>query len=189
METEQKPKATTILEVIQEESLKARKIVADRNAAIAADVTKPEQGKAKPYSFKAVSVDNQGVIVLIGAAAGNIDHDDEVLQKAALLGMAYEFCASKTREFRANHQEVIPCELVASWPGGPILKSGKVLKAGEAIPENDTVVGINIEKGQETHWFVSVKPLDEKILDAARKGEIVGASWAGYVSREPVQGT
>lgn len=139
--------------------------------------------KARP-TFKAIPSDNQGVIIGIGSAAHIVDRDDEVVTPAALLGMAYDFCASKAREFRANHDAVIDADLVASWPGAPILKSGRVLGVGEELPTDDPVVGINIEKGNETHWFVGVRPHDERIVEAARKGEVVGFSWGGFAAKE-----
>lgn len=141
----------------------------------------PGQTEAKA-TFKAVNVDDHGVIVGIGASI-SVDREDDAVQKGALLGLAYEFCASKGREFRANHdpEVVLDAELVASWPGAPILKSGTILQPGQEIPSDDPVVGINIEKGKETHWFVSIRPKDKAIVDAARKGEIVGFSWGGMV--------
>lgn len=146
-----------------------------------------DKATAKPYAFKAVSTDDTGVIVGIGAAAENIDLDDEVMRKADLVKMAFEFCASKARTFKANHKEEIGCDLVASWPGAPIFKSGNVLKAGEALPTDDPIIGINIEKGSETHWFVAVKPHDASAVEAAKKGDIAGFSWSGPVKKTPLQ--
>lgn len=147
-------------------------------------------GKAgeKPYAFKAISTNDTGVILGIGAAAENIDLDDEVMRKADLVRMSYDFCSASTRTFKANHKEEIGCDLVASWPGAPIFKSGKVLKAGDAIPADDPIIGINIEKGSETHWFVAVKPHDAEVLETAKKGGIAGFSWSGLVKKTPVKG-
>lgn len=143
------------------------------------------RAKAAPSpTFKAVAVDAQGVIIGIGSAAHIVDREDEHVGAGALLGMAYDFCASKAREFRANHESPLEADLVASWPGAPILKSGRVIGVGEELPDDDPVVGINIEKGNETHWFVGVRPKDERITKAARDGEIVGFSWGGFASKE-----
>ncbi len=163
-------------------------------AAAAAATAATEAGKAaaiepKPYAFKALSVDtgDHSVIVGIGAAAENIDLDDEVIRQHDLVAMSYDFCASKARAFKANHADPLPkAELVASWPGAPILKSGRVLKVGEALPTDDAVIGINIEKGRETHWFVKVRPNDAAIVEAAKAGDVAGFSWAGLVNRTPV---
>lgn len=145
-------------------------------ARIGATATRP--------AFKAVSVDNQGVIVGIGSAAYIVDSEEDEVQQRALVGMAYDFCASKAREFRANHDDLLEADLVASWPGAPILKSGRVLGRGEELPADDLVVGINIEKGNETHWFVGVRPHDPRVVDAARKGDILGFSWGGFAAKE-----
>lgn len=155
--------------------------------ATAADAapTGEAKGEKKPLAFKAVAVDDQGVIIGIGASIG-VDSQDEAVTKAALLGLAYEFCAGTDREFRANHDEKakVDAELVCSWPGAPVLKSGTILAPGQEVPPNDPIVAINIEKGAETHWFVGIRPKDEAVLKAARNGEIAGFSWGGYASKE-----
>jgi hypothetical protein len=140
-----------------------------------------EQPSQEPKpTFKAVKVDDQGVIIGVGASIG-LDREEDTVEKGALLGMAYDFCASKAREFRANHDKdvVLDAELVCSWPGAPVLKSGKILEPGAEIPEDDAVVAINFEKGNETHWFVGIRPKDARVTEAARKGELVGFSWGG----------
>lgn len=160
------------------------------NAAVTPNVAQAtaaaaEAKAAKRATFKAVCVDDQGVIIGIGASIG-IDKQDEAVTKAALLGLAYDFCANADRQFRANHDEkaAVDADLVCSWPGAPVLKSGVILAPGQDVPENDPIVAINIEKGQETHWFVGIRPKDEAVLKAARDGEIVGFSWGGYASKE-----
>ena len=90
---------------------------------------------AGPVTFKAAYVSDDGVIYGIGAYAENIDLDDEVLRTKALVGMAYDFCSATNRVFKANHQDVLAADLVASMPGAPILKSGRILAAGEDVPE------------------------------------------------------
>lgn len=138
----------------------------------------------KGMTFKAVCVDDQGVIIGIGASIAT-DNDNESVSKGALIGMAHDFCSSDNRAFRANHDKgmAIDADLVASWPGAPVLKSGRILAPGEAIPQDDAVVAINIEKGKETHWFIGVKPRDPRVLEQARKGELVGFSWGGYARK------
>lgn len=175
--------AKTIAEVIK----------SAREAAAPAPVAAPQagapggesKGEKKAMTFKAVCVDDQGVIIGIGASIGT-DRQDEAVTKAALLGLAYDFCAGSDRQFRANHDEkaTVDADLVCSWPGAPVLKSGKILDPGAEVPEGDSVVAINIEKGKETHWFVGIRPKDEAVLKAARNGEIAGFSWGGYASKE-----
>ena len=198
------PTKTTVLEIARSAREKADAQTAAALTAATATVTEAatpeaaaavaEAGKAgavdaKPYAFKALGVDSgdDSIIVGIGAAAENIDLDDEVIRQRDLVAMSYNFCASKARAFKANHADALPkAELVASWPGAPILKSGRVLKAGEALPTDDDVVGINIEKGRETHWFVKVRPNDPAIVEAAKAGAVSGFSWGGMVNRTPV---
>ncbi len=140
-------------------------------------------------TFKAVNVDDHGVIIAIGASIG-LDREDETVTKAALIGMAYDFCATPNREFRANHdaEAILKADLVASFPGAPILKSGALLAPGSEIPDGDEIIGIDIRKGNETHWFVGIKPHDSAITEAARKGELAGLSWGGYARKEDAHG-
>ena len=154
-----------------------------------AEVVKAARQPSPVQTFKAVNVDNQGVIIAIGASVG-LDREDDAVTKAALIGMAYDFCAASNREFRANHdaEAVLKADLVASFPGAPILKSGAILAPGAEMPEGDEIIGIDIRKGNETHWFVGIKPHDPAITEAARKGELAGLSWGGYARKEDAHG-
>lgn len=145
-----------------------------------------EEKKAAAPRFKAIAVDD-GVIIGIGAYAENVDLDNEVVDKANLVKMAYEFCASADRTFKANHQEELGADLVASWPGAPILKSGRKLADGESLPDDDPVIGISLEKGAESAWFVAVRPHDPEVAKAAKAGEVVGFSWGATVTKEPME--
>ena len=147
----------------------------------------PAEAKAAPVAtFKAAYVSDDGVIYGIGAYAESFDRDDDNLRTKALVKMAYDFCAASTRTFKACHKEELGADLVASMPGAPILKSGRVLKAGEEIPSNDPVTGIDL-KAEPIAWFVGVRPRDPDVSEMARKGEIVGFSWGAYVDRELVK--
>lgn len=181
----------TIADVISAQSKAAseqyqQSVAAATASAAVTTGAQPAAAEAKAATFKAVAVDDQGVIIGIGAMAGNIDRDGEVVQVGALLQMAYDFCASKARTFKANHDDAaeLSADLVASMPGAPVLKSGRILKAGEDLPDDDPVVGINIEKGNEIAWFMGIRPHDPAVLEAARKGEIVGFSWGGFAAKE-----
>ncbi len=184
------PSKTSVADVVRESS-RAAKIPdvavvtahAPAAGAIAAGAT--DGAKAKPVAFKAVSVDDHGVIIGIGAVAGNVDLDNETLAQKGLVTMAYDFCGANARVLKANHGDAMPkAELVASWPGAPILKSGALL-APDAMPtDEDPIVGISLEKGKETHWFVGIRPNDDAVLEQAKKGGIAGFSWGAYVTRE-----
>lgn len=169
---------TQEVKTVEDVVRKAREERQDASKAKASGKT-AEAPEARPV-FKAVNVDDQGVIIGIGASIAK-DNEEDVVERGALVGLAYDFCASKAREFRANHDEavVLDADLVCSWPGAPILKSGKILEAGVDAPADDPIVGINFEKGKETHWFVGIKAKDARITEAARKGELVGFSWGG----------
>ena len=174
---------TSVLDVVKEVSRAAK--IPDAAVAAGKDGAAATDGaKAKPIAFKALGVDEHGVIVGIGAVAGNIDLDNETLAQKGLVTMAYDFCGANARVLKANHGETMPkAELVASWPGAPILKSGAIL-APDAMPtDEDPIVGINIEKGKETHWFVGIRPNDDAVLEEAKKGGIAGFSWGAYVTR------
>lgn len=142
----------------------------------------PAETPSVKHTFKAIAAQD-GVIVGIGSYAELVDLDNDVVRKSDLVKMAYDFCANKDRKFKANHKNDIDCDLVASWPGAPVLKSGKVLRDGEPIPADDPVVAISLEKGSETAWFLAVRPHDKSIADLAEKGEVAGFSWAGPASR------
>ena len=102
--------------------------------------------------------------------------------------MAHDFCASDKRVFKANHTNEIEMKLVESALGRPILDTGVMLKAGDAIPDNAKVIGFDT-MADPTHWFVGVKPEGEgapALLEAAKAGEIAGFSWAGVVDKKAI---
>lgn len=161
------------------------------------DIMREQRAKAaaiKSQSFKAVATSDTdlGVIIGIGAAVGsptNLDLDGEFIEKADLFKMCFDFTGSAKRTFKANHKDGIDCTLVMSWAGAPIVevdKAARMLEDGEAISDDMKIVGISLDVSKATHWFVGVKPNDPEILEAAKAGEIVGFSWAGFVTRTEV---
>jgi hypothetical protein len=97
--------------------------------------------------------------------------------------------SAEGRTFKANHSEPLDCTLVESWVGAPIISDGdalRTLKADETLAEDMNVVGINIEKGNETHWFLSFKPSDPEVAEIAKAGGIAGGSWGAFVSKTEV---
>lgn len=164
--------------VKQEASVAATAAVKESNDAAA---EKPEGEKAS-VAFKAAYVSDDGVIYLIGAYAGNVDKDNEVLQTKALVDMSYDFCSAASRVFKCNHKTEIGADLVASMPGAPRLKSGRILKFGEEHPENDPITGIDLD-AEPIAWFVGVRPHDKSVAEKAKAGEIVGSSWGAFVDR------
>lgn len=149
--------------------------------------------EAPTMAFKAIGSTTEGVIIGIGAAAGNpdkLDLDEEFVSKADLVQMAYDFCSSKDRTFKANHREKIDCDLVASWPGAPIIKNGsgvRLLDDNEYLDDSMEVVGISTAKGAESHWFVGVKPKDPEIAELAAKGGIAGFSFGAHANRTAIE--
>jgi hypothetical protein len=129
---------------------------------------------------------------VIGGAAGDVnklDLDGEFIGKADLCKMAFDFVSAEGRTFKANHSEPLDCTLVESWVGAPIISDGdalRTLKADETLAEDMNVVGINIEKGNETHWFLSFKPSDPEVAEIAKAGGIAGGSWGAFVSKTEV---
>lgn len=140
----------------------------------------------RAMTFRAVGSTTEGVIVGIGASAGSpdkLDREGEFLDMPALKKMAYDFCAATSRTFKANHEEEIDCALVASWPGAPLIADGggvRRLQKNEPLDPSMTVVGIDIQKGAESHWFVAVKPRDPQIAQLAAEGGIAGFSFGAY---------
>lgn len=166
----------------------AAQAAVDAQATPDAEAAKPAEEikeTAKPVTFKAAYVSNDGVIYLIGAYAGNVDLDNDVLQTKALVDMSYDFCSSKARTFKANHKNDIAADLVASMPGAPILKSGRVMAYGEDLPEDDPITGICITS-EPVAWFVGIRPHDKAIAEKARAGEIIGSSWGAFVDRHEI---
>lgn len=146
----------------------------------------------KRVAFKAIGSTPEGIIVGIGAAAGDknkLDLDGEFFSKADLVKMAHDFCAARDRTFKANHKKAIGCDLVSSWPGAPIIKDGngvRTLKASETLTDEMHVVGIDITKGKETHWFVAARPKDAEVAALAAKGGVAGFSVGVLATRVEV---
>jgi hypothetical protein len=167
------------------------KRVADQQAAEAAAQAASAakeasaESKAAPV-FKAAYASDDGVIYCIGAYAGNVDLDEDVLQTKTLVAMAYDFTKAAARTFKANHTDALEADLVASMPGAPILKSGRVLKFGEEIPDDDEVTGIDL-KAEPIAWFVGLKPHDPAVAQLARDGKLAGTSWGAYATREVIE--
>jgi hypothetical protein len=164
-------------------------------AAKPADATPAGGAEAKGApKFTVYKADTEtGVIYTFASAAAITDADKEAVPQADLIAMAHGFCASKGRAFNANHGQdhfdLSKAELVESIVGAPILKSGRVMKLGEELPkaEDDPVVGMNIEKGAETHWLIGFKPNNEAVVEEAKKGGVVGASWEGFANKVEVK--
>ena len=167
--------------------------------AKAAEAAKPavesegSEGKAKEVAFKAISVNEFGVIYGIGGAAGdptNLDLDGEFMEKADLIRMAHSFSAKSDRKFKANHKGEIACDLVESFVGAPMIEDGsggmRMLKAGERLTRDMSIAAINVQKGNETHWFVGVRPTDPDVVARSKRGEIAGLSWGAKVSKTEV---
>jgi len=134
-------------------------------------------------TFKAIAVDEeQGVLIAVASTAGNVDNDGDVISVPGLRDLAYDFTAGD-RRFKSNHQQDIKCELVGSWVGSPILKSGRVLQAGEEPTADDPIVAISLEKGTECAWIVALRP-DPSIIQAAKSGKVTGLSWGGVATTE-----
>ena len=186
---------TPIGEAVRKASERARELTEEYRKGTAlvaapeppAPPAPPVPAPERKVDFKAVRFDDQGdvgVVYGFGASIGKDKENDEV-ERAALIGMAHDFAADKAKVFCANHDEGYPFAgaLVENVVGRPVLKSGKILPPGEAIPADDAFVAMNVEKGLETHWFFGYRPTDPKVVDAARKGEIVGFSWAGHANK------
>ena len=145
-------------------------------------------------AFKAIGTNDLGCIRLIGASAGSpnkLDEDKEFFEKADVIKMAFDFVSKSDRKFNANHNEDEPLNvtLVESFVGAPIIKADekeRMLKPDEQLTDDMEVVGINIEKGNETHWFLTVRPEDPELYELAKAGGIVGASVGALVTKVEV---
>lgn len=130
-------------------------------AAAAPAEDEPIEAAAKAVEFAFKANEELGVIEGIASVADIFDRENERVQKGALVGMAFEFCAKSKRDFKINHTEKIDCELVESYTG-----------ALTKVP------GV-IDHSVKSHWFVTLKPKDPAILEAAKAGQVVGMSWGG----------
>lgn len=155
-------------------------------------VEPPAEDKAR--AFKALGVDEHGVITLIGGASGSpdkLDLDGEFLEKGDLVKMGFDFCSNTSRTFKANHTEPIECDLVENWVGPLLIQDGKnirALRANEKLTADTVVKGVGLrdESDAGAYWLVGVRPRDEAIIKAAREGKIAGASWGATCNKVEV---
>jgi hypothetical protein len=174
-------------EVWRAERIKAQADAAAESTPPAAEAP-PElvEKEAAGVVFKSAYVGDGGVIYAIAATSGTVDLDDDVLSTEALVKMAYDFTSSGTRTFKANHSDAVEADLVASITGAPVLKSGRVIAHGESLPEDDPMVGINLEE-HPSAWVVGIRPKDRAIAELAKAGGIAGLSWGAYATRSPIK--
>jgi len=177
---------------VREHIAKEVKARSEKSAAVTTE-TKSTNDK-QVVTFKAIGCDEWGVITGIGGAAGSLlklDGDEEFLEKGDLVKLAWGFTASAQRQFKANHDDnhLLDADLVQSWVGAPIIKAGEVARIlgdHESLTRDMEVVGINTEKGNEGWWFVTVRPHDPRVIEAAKAGLIEGFSWGASVTKTPV---
>jgi hypothetical protein len=122
----------------------------------------PTQSGARPYelAFKAVDAE-EGLLIFKVATAGNFDRERERIKLHALKAATYELVrnigaddADRRCAVDINHAEkAIPCDIVMAWAGYP-------------MPD-------------ENACYVALRPHDRAIVDAAKAGHVVGASWSG----------
>ncbi len=172
-------------------------------AAEPAATTETPSGEKGAVVFKAVGVSgDHTVIQAIASAAEIYDRDDDTMHEHDLVALAHDFCANKGRVLKANHTEELPkAELVESLVGAAILKSGRVMVKGEALPPQndadpriaagesiDPVVGVTLKghpQHANLHWFVGIRPNDAAVVEKAESGGIAGLSWSGSANRTP----
>lgn len=165
----------------------AAAVAAPTTSVAAATAGETKAGlKAGPV-LKATSLvdEEHGVIMLVGSLADAVDLDLDSVPSNLLIKCAHEFTGRDQRTFNANHDEAVKASLVESMTGVPILASGRRLKAGEHIPDNDPMVSIGLAKaaGEATAWVLGVKPDDPAVVQAAKDGKLVGGSWGGFATR------
>jgi hypothetical protein len=144
--------------------------------------------KATPVTFKAAYTGPGNVVYCVAAYAGNVDRDNDRLERPTLVSMARDFMKASKREINANHStankgEPIDCDVVESVTGSPILASGRTLKYGEEIPDDDPVTGIDL-KGDPIVWIAAIEVHDPAIVELVKSGAIIGTSWEALVKRE-----
>jgi hypothetical protein len=159
--------------------------IAARNTAASAPPAGTETKAARVLKATGIVNAEHGVVMLIGSLSDAVDLDHDVVDAELLVKCAHEFTGRDQRVFKANHDEPIKAKLVESVTGVPILASGRRLKAGEHIPEDDPIasIGLKVGEGEATAWIVGIKPEDPAIVTAAKDGAIAGASWGGVGTR------
>jgi len=143
---------------LEAENAEARALLEANGVKVDVTVAEPA-AKSLAFAFKAN--EELGVIEGIASVADIFDRENERVQKGALIDMAFSFCAKAKRQFKLNHEKNIPCDLVESFTGAPTKVPGVI---------DHTV---------KSHWFVTLRPHDAEILEAAKAGKIIGMSWGG----------
>ena len=143
-------------------------------------MTTEEKGQ---LTFKAVKVDDQGVITLCASSIAK-DGDADTVQKAAMHELAYGFCAGEKRVFPREPRQGCADRSAARrvLHRRSHSQERKVAEPGVEITADDPfdhVKTMDADKACNTHWFVSVRPTDPEVVKAAKEGKIVGSSWGG----------
>lgn len=134
------------------------KAVAANRASVAkaAVVAAPSQ----PVRFRTIksAANKLGILTLIGASCG-VDRDNEFLAPGDMIKAAFDFTAGARRTIKANHKAEVGADVVESFVGCPVLKSGRIVRAGETLPPDsedpivDAVASLSNKSGAG-FWFV-----------------------------------
>ena len=116
----------------------------------------PPSVDAEPeMALKAVDLD-EGLLIFKVSRAGNFDRENERVKLPALKAATYEMVRNIGHDavgVDINHKDAIKCDVVMAWIGAP-------------MPD-------------ENATYVALRPHDRAIVDAAKAGHVVGASWSG----------
>ena len=107
-------------------------------------------------ALKAVDSD-EGLLIFKVSRAGELDRERERVKLHALKSATYELVRNiglGKIEVDINHgSDAIKCDVLMAWLGAPMV--------------------------DENACYVALRPHDRSIVDSAKAGHVVGASWSG----------
>jgi hypothetical protein len=133
------------------------------------DIYTDKAGIEKEINFKVIKATDEKLLYLVASQADVEDEDEDIITLAELKKAAYGYMKN-SRKTDLNH----------NWQ-----ENGEVVES--FIFDNEIIKAVKDGVIEENSWVIGIEPKDPGLLEAAEKGEVIGASIAGFGKRRPVE--